>query len=235
MAMRPRRSLTIPISLSLVLHAAAVVGLMQLSAAKHRALPRVYNVTLVAAPAGERAVGVVNPPKPTVDKPAPAKARSKAPTPAPTKAAPPRKTTQATANVPQPATPAPKTPEQPKAGGGATGGKGADAANVKIDSGFDFPFPGYLENIVNQIADNFYSGGHAPKGDLRATVSFLIHRDGSVSNIRLMDPSVSYPFNIEAKGAVESVGKVKGFGRLPDGYTDDVLPVVFSFDPKIIR
>ena len=203
MTMRPRRSLTVPLSFSLVLHGAAVVGLMQLSAAKHHALPRVYNVRLVAAPAGDRAVGVVNPPKPTADKPAPPKARSKAPTPAPTKAAPPRKTTQATASVPTPPTPPPKSVEQPKAGGGATGGKGADAATVQLESGLDFPFPGYLDNIVNQIASNFYSGGNVPKGQLRATVSFLIHRDGSVSNIRLMEPSVSYPFNIEAKGAVE--------------------------------
>lgn len=235
MAMRPRRSLTVPISFSLVLHAAAVAGLMQLNSATHRALPRVYNVTLVAAPAGERAVGVVSPPKPVADKPAPPKLKSKAPTPAPPKTPPPRKTTQATANVPTPPKPTPRAPEQPKAGGGATGGKGADAATVQIESGFDFPYQGYLDNIVNQIAKNFYSAGDAPKGQLRATVSFLIHRDGSVSNIRLMEPSASYGFNTEAKGAVEAVGKVKGFGRLPDEFTDDVLPVIFSFDPRIIR
>jgi protein TonB len=232
--MRSRRSLTVPLSFSLVLHAAAVVGLMQFTAAKHHALPRVYNVTLVAAPAGPRAVGVVDAPKPAPEKAAPPKARTKSPAPT-TKAAPAKKTTQATANVPAPVTPPARTPEQPKAGGGATGGKGSDAATVKIESGFDFPYQGYLDNIVNQIAKNFYSGGGAPKGQLRATVTFLIHRDGSVSSIRITEQSVSYDFNLEAKGAVEAVGKVRGFGPLPAGFADDVLPVVFSFDPRIIR
>ena len=179
MALRPRRSLKFPLGVSLVLHAAAVLGIMQLSAGSRRALPRVYNVTLVAAPEGPRALGVVNPPKPAPEKAPPPKARTaKAPVTT-TKTAPAKKPTQATANVPQPETPPAKTPEQPKAGGGATGGKGADAATVKIESGFDFPYPGYLDNIVNQIAKNFYNGQDPPRGQLRATVTFLIHRDGS--------------------------------------------------------
>ena len=39
----------------------------------------------------------------------------------------------------------------PKAGGGETGGKGTDVANVST-AGKDFPYPAYLQNIINQIA-----------------------------------------------------------------------------------
>ena len=38
----------------------------------------------------------------------------------------------------------------PVAGGGETGGRGTDVANIRTE-GIDFPFPGYLENIVREI------------------------------------------------------------------------------------
>jgi len=34
---------------------------------------------------------------------------------------------------------------------------------------------------------------------------------------------------------VEQAGAVKAFGPLPAGFSDDVLPVVFSFDPKVLH
>jgi hypothetical protein len=34
-------------------------------------------------------------------------------------------------------------------------------------------------------------------------------------------------------GAVEAASH--SFGPLPQGFTDDVLPVIFSFDPRLIR
>ena len=42
-----------------------------------------------------------------------------------------------------------------------------------------------------------------------------------------------YSFDTEAMGAVEAAAR--SFGPLPSGFSDDVLPVIFSFDPRLIR
>jgi hypothetical protein len=51
-----------------------------------------------------------------------------------------------------------------------------DRRRDRADGGIDFPFPGYLNNIVRQIALRFTP----PERDarLRAEIMFLIHRDG---------------------------------------------------------
>ena len=148
--------------------------------------------------------------------------------------------------VPQSAVPKPITPTRSvapvaggsasvpgttPAGGGPTGGRGRDVVSVKVQ-GIAFPFPGYLENITRQIALNFKPRSGAA---LRAEVSFLIRRDGSVSDLRLVSRSGVYAFDLECIGAVEAVGQSKSFGALPSGFRDDVLPVVFSFDPTVLR
>jgi periplasmic protein TonB len=112
------------------------------------------------------------------------------------------------------------------------GGKGNDVATVRSD-GIEFPFPGYLNNIVRQIALNFRPRN--PDARLKAEVRFLIHRDGSVSNIEFIRHSGNYSFDLEAQGAVDAAASARGFGPLPDGFTDDVLPVVFSFDPAFLK
>ena len=150
--------------------------------------------------------------------------------PAPTKVKPPK-----AVKTPPLATPAaaarpaaPKAAAAPVAGGGPTGGRGADVANVQVD-GIDFPYPGYLQNVVRQIAVNFKPS----RGGLTAVVAFLIRRDGSVTGIRLTTRSGVYSFDTEAMGAVEAAAR--SFGPLPAGFSDDALPVIFSFDPRLIR
>jgi hypothetical protein len=54
-------------------------------------------------------------------------------------------------------------------------------------------------------------------------------------SISITKPSGSYGFDLEAKGAVEAAGAARAFGPLPEGFSDDVLTVIFTFDPKIIR
>ena len=193
-------------------------------------LPPIYKVNIVAAPAGPRAIGEVTPdPAPVTPAPTPPKMRetpSPVP-PAPTKAAP-TPTTRATPVEGKPkAAPATKAP---KAGGGPVGGRGTDVATVQT-AGIDFPFPGYLNNIVRQIALNFKPRN--PNSPLSATVSFLIHRDGTVTNVKFLTRSGVYSFDLEAQGAVERAASA--FGPLPDGFRDDVLPVVFSFDPRFLQ
>jgi hypothetical protein len=47
--------------------------------------------------------------------------------------------------------------------------------------------------------------------------------------------SGNYEFDQEAMGAIEAAARVNAFGPLPDGFADDVLPVIFSFDPRVLR
>ena len=145
----------------------------------------------------------------------------------------PVKSIQRTKAVPR-ATPTPPTAKPTAAAaaavarGGPTGGAGADVANVRID-GIEFPFPGYLNNIVRQVALNFSPDN--PAANAHAEIAFLIRRDGSVVGLRFVTRSGDYAFDLEAQGALEKASPA--FGPLPDGFHDDVLPVVFSFDPRL--
>jgi TonB family protein len=73
-----------------------------------------------------------------------------------------------------------------------------------------------------------------PRTDaLRADVAFQVLRDGTVSEVRMVTKSNNFRFDNEARGAVECASAK--FGPLPAGFRDDVLPIVFSFDPTLLR
>ena len=225
-------SLKAPIVTSAVFHLVVLGVIVVRSAAAPPAMPQMYRVNLVAAPAGPRSEGVItNRPAPEQASPTPA-APEKAPPPpttkSTTKGAPPRPTKAATPNITK-TTKAVQTKAPPKAGGGDVGGSGTDVANVNT-AGIEFPYPGYLQNIVRQIALRFEVPRNA--ASLIAEVTFLIHRDGTVTGIRLIRNSGSYVFDQTAIGAVESAGRAGRFGPLPQGFPDDVLPVIFSFTPE---
>jgi protein TonB len=220
---------------SLVLHAGLVAAFLAMRPGKGPPAPPYYRVNLIAAAASEApAAGVVTPPKatppPTVTK-APPRPKTDEVAPVPTK-------TLTQPVVDKRATPSvaekrvdPRTPV-PVAGGGTEGGTGADVANVKTD-GIDFPYPGYLEQIVRAIRLRF----RPPAGmaALTAEVSFLIKRDGSIMGFRFTKNSRNFNFDLEVQGAIEAAANDKAFGALPRDFKDDVLPVVFSFDPRLIR
>ena len=236
-----------PFAVSALLHAAIATLLFNtLKEQKQVALPPMYRVEIIAAPAGQRAIGevkseqtaaktAVTPPAASQssvkDMPLPtANPAPKTParvTPSDAKAKPVAKAGPAEAK----ATPQPKT-EAPKAGGGPVGDKGTDVATVRSD-GIEFPFPGYLNNIVRQIALKF--NPRNPAARLKAEVRFLIHRDGSVSDITFIRRSGNFSFDLEAQGAVEAASSAHAFGPLPTGFPDDALPVVFSFDPAFLK
>jgi len=238
-----------PFAVSAVMHAAlGMLAFQSLKQPKPIALPPMYRVNIVAAPAGERAIGEVK--TGTSNLPAPVTRPSTAPSSVkemPLPAAkplrkPPVRATPAeakTAPTPKPSTAAPTEPkaaaqpetDAPRAGGGPVGDKGTDVATVRSD-GIEFPFPGYLNNIVRQIALNFKPRTEAR---LKAEVRFLIHRDGSVSGLAFVKRSGVFSFDLEAQGAVEAASSARRFGPLPAGFPDDVLPVVFSFDPEFLR
>jgi periplasmic protein TonB len=217
------------IGASVVLHAAIITAFLALRASRPPALPPIYRVNIIAAAPGAAAAGVVTPTTPVTetDNPAPPRPKTDEVVPMPTKTLTRRVPKLATPNVAK--TKADRNAPVPVAGGGEHGGKGTDVANVRTE-GIDFPYPGYLENIVRQIAVLF----HPPAGSrLKAEVMFLIRRDGSVSDVKFLQRSGSYTFDLEAQGAVEAASKK--FGPLPAGFRDDVLPVMFSFDPRLIR
>jgi protein TonB len=237
MAADERISLGAPMALSVLLHVAAGAALVFARSTPHPPTAPIYRVSLVAAPAGARAIGVVQPtpvpaaatPAPVPPTPAPVPRARETPTPArmslPAKTAPARAPKTATPNAAKSSA----TTRAPAAGGGPEGGRGADVANVKAD-GIAFPYPVYLANIVRQIALNFKP---TARGALTAEVSFIIRRDGTVAGVRLTRRSSVYSFDQDALAAIELASHA--FGTLPDGFADDVLPVVFSFDPRLIH
>lgn len=236
-ASRGELSLRGPILLSAVAHLAAGSFFLLARGAPSVPLPPTYRVSLIAAPPAPRQIGIVQPAEtpvtpPKVETPAPIARSVPVPSnlPAPAKAPPKKVAKVATPNA-VPAPTKPKTPA-PAAGGGPIGGKGADVANVTVD-GIEFPYPGYLENVVRQIALRFKAP--ASGRSLTAVVAFLIRRDGSVTGLRLTTRSGVYSFDTEAMGAVDAAAGARAFGPLPQGFSDDVLPVIFSFDPRLIH
>ncbi|MBK6488611.1 MAG: hypothetical protein IPF98_17575 [Gemmatimonadetes bacterium] len=184
-APRARGKLGLPATMSIVLHASLAAVAIVMARGHQVTLPPVYQVDLVAAPAGPRAIGQVSeqPAAPPPPAPTPPPKRAEAPTqsavpvkkPAAKKAAPRATPVPNAAQVQTRDTPA------PKAGGGPEGGTGTDVANVSVQ-GIPFPYPGYLENIVRQIALRFKPrSGQA----LVAEVIFLIRRDGSTTGFFL--------------------------------------------------
>jgi protein TonB len=205
--------------------------------------PPVYRIELIGAAGLKRQMGIVADQQPDVTTPeAPAPKAAERP-PEPVKPPPPAKTPakpvpkpppKATANATKAkdvgAKTVAKTPSKaalPVAGSGQKTGKGTDVTNMVAD-GIAFPYQGYLNNIIRQITLNFSVRGSA----LVAEVKFLIHRDGSVSDIQILTRSGSASFDREARGAIEAAGNSGLFGPLPSGFPDDVLPVFFTFAPE---
>jgi protein TonB len=235
LALRRAPAMSVPVGLSLLLHAAVFVPALLYRGGRAPALPPMYNVELVAAPKGEVQAGVVRDDPPPTPPPVETKAPPKAVTNPLEKVAPIKPPVRATKEPVQATPNVTKTPEKvatataPTAGGGETGGAGTDVANVKTE-GIDFPFPGYLQNIVRQVTINFKPRN---PGALKAEVFFLIRRDGTVTGFRIVTSSGNYAFDLEAQGAIEAAQA--NFGPLPSGFADDILPVSFSFNPARIR
>lgn len=108
-----------------------------------------------------------------------------------------------------------------------TAEEGGEDINVRLE-GVQRDYPEYYSNIIRQIDRCFRWQGSS---DLRATVYFVINRDGTVSDMDVVEGSGSFSFDIDAIGAVECAGSRNRFGPLPDELTFDRLPILFKFDP----
>ena len=204
---------------SLLAHGLAVAAFILMTRAP-ASLGTVYAVKLVAAPAAPPEARRAAPeavPRPQ-ERTAPVKPPTRtAKMTAPTKAAPTRKTEAA----PQTA-----SPERPNPG--ETPSTGTHVANVETP-GAEFPYPEYLERIVNEI----YRRWQRPIGTtaLRTQIQFAISRDGTVRGIRIVNRSRSYSFDLGAQGAVEAAANARAFGPLPEGFRSDVLEIALWFVP----
>lgn len=186
--------------------------------------PLVYSVELVAAPRPTATS------RPAATPPAPPTAPTVAPKPKPEpkKSAPVAKP-KAPPKVDPKVEPTPAKPTSGELAPGATPGAGTDVDNVKVQ-GAPFPFPEYLNRLTNEILRRW----SRPLGTaaLQAEVSFTIHRDGSVRDIRIVQKSRSYSFDLGAQGAVEQAAEDRAFGPLPSGWQSDILQVAFLFTPR---
>ncbi|MGA2384082.1 MAG: TonB C-terminal domain-containing protein [Gemmatimonadales bacterium] len=228
---------------SAALHALVVVTFLVAGAGRHRPpLPPFYRVSLVAPPGVPAATAAAAAPAP--EKPAPTLARRNPQPPAAKSArsrepAVPLAKPAAPKSRPAPLSPAPSTPRpaaasapaQPVGVPGGTPG-GTDVATIKTE-GVEFPFPGYLQNLVGQVYRRWRPAPSSAA--LEAEVFFFVHRDGSMTGLQFIKRSGSFAFDLEAQGAIEAAARAGAFGQLPAGYGPDVLPVSFYFNPRSVR
>jgi len=178
--------------------------------------PRTYRVKLVAVAAEDA---------PTRQDPQPAERAEeehRPPPPEPTER--PKPETERPTTVEE--TPEPEAATEPA----RAEEEGEEAVNVQTE-GATFAFPDYLENIIRQV--NRYWRPPTSGRRLRAELTFVIRRDGSVSEIEWVRRSGDGAFDLEARGAVEAAGRARAFGPLPDDYPRDRLKVSFYFDPSV--
>ncbi len=225
MSRHERVVMNVPLGLvgTVVVHGVALTVFLA-SASGARSAPPTYRVRLVAAPdftpdqrpappAVEREAAPKEPPAPAA-KPVPKNTASSA-------APPPVADTKRREAAPR-STPAPRVP-------GEAPSTGSDAATVSTE-GVEFPFPEFLQNIVSQVLRRWQRP--LDNTPLEAEVGFMVHRDGSVTDLQFVKRSGNFAFDLEAQGAIEEAGRFKAFGSLPDGWVPDVLFVRFYFSGK---
>jgi TonB family protein len=162
---------------------------------------------------------------PQVEPPAPEPEAPPAPRPEPPKPA----------QADRPTTPPPPNPDsarrdQPSAGPGAVASSpGGENINIRME-GLRRDYPEYYNTIVFQINRCF--SRNAANGRWVAVVSFVIMRDGSVTDLRLAQRSPNQAFNVQAMEAVECAGQRGRIGPLPSDMPFDRLPIQFTFEPS---
>ncbi len=100
---------------------------------------------------------------------------------------------------------------------------------VNVNDGeFAARFPWYVQMITRTVQQYWYTQDIAsgtPYGS-QVVLDFTIHRDGTVSDIRMEQPSSSPTLNLSATHAVQRVGS---FQPLPSQYTGSTVSVEYTF------
>ena len=208
---------------TLVVHGLVIVLLFGTPTGRPR-LPPTYRVRLIAAPAADlearKAPEAFE--RPAEEKPAPIPA-AKRPQSTVSRATPPPTQDQTRREA------APRTTSTTQPLPGEKPSTGNDVATVSTE-GIAFPFPEYLQNIVSQVLRLWQRPDQ--RTALEAEVSFLVHRDGSVTDLSFVKRSGNFSFDLDAQGVIEEAGNRRLFGALPPGWSADVLFVRFYFAPQ---
>jgi protein TonB len=94
--------------------------------------------------------------------------------------------------------------------------------DLKIDAEI-FKFPQYAKSIQKKIADAWK---HDKWNNLRVEVFFRIHRDGSVSGVRIKKSSGNTSFD---ENGVSTIKAAAPFDKLPERFTSNTLRFIFVF------
>lgn len=114
----------------------------------------------------------------------------------------------------------------------------ADSADTEEETGEDIRvrmegverlYPRYYDNIIVQLRRCFRWQGAA---GLEVQVYFVIDRDGTVSDDRVVRSSGNIRFDLRAIEAVVDCAGEGRFGPLPEDLPYDRLPVLFNFHPQ---
>jgi len=169
------------------------------------------------------------PPAPPAPAPTPPAPRQQ---PSPPQPSPPQPRAQPPPRPEAPREPEPR-PQPPPQQAASTGPRpdpnspGGDNLNLQL-RGVECPTPDYCNNIIRQVNRYFRSPGAGAAAE--ADVYFVIHRDGSISGLRMVSSTGGAGFRLAVLEAVEQAGINRAFGPLPQPFPDQ-LPVSFYFRP----
>jgi len=96
-----------------------------------------------------------------------------------------------------------------------------------LQEGLMRDYPAYWDKIITQISMCF----RGSQTQHSATVRFTVHRDGTISDLDVVESSGSLAFEVSAMEAVECAGRGR-LGPLPSDFQYETLPVLFSFKPR---
>jgi TonB family protein len=234
---RPDAPHGVATALSLAAHAAFVVFLVLISQPRRLAIPppislpvRVVSPGALARLSAPAAAPAQAPRRPVIEKvrdeaPAP----SKEALPLPDKG----KKVKETKPAPRPAAPSPRAAgdgsavELPSAGNGLGGDGSPGLTNFGASvSGFDadFPFAYYAEQIQSLIGANWLKPD--VPGGTACVVSFLIHRSGQVTDVKVETPS---GLGFYDRAATRSIYAANPLPPLPPEFRRDELGVHIRF------
>jgi len=181
---------------------------------------QIVSVALVSA----QALGVAEPPpapkRETPPTPAPA-AETPKPRPRPTK---PSATKPSTKPAPEPAPAADQLVRREGSASGSSTGTAALGARVGFDNP-NFKHSYFVDRLVAMLSSQWQRPSLG--GELLALVHFTIHRDGAVSDIRIVESSGYSSYDLAALRAVQQAAP---FPPLPQSYNQGSLGVTVEFE-----
>ena len=120
-------------------------------------------------------------------------------------------------------------------GGSGTGGSGTGSGSGP-GSAFssqiglsNFPFTYYLQNLINRVSGNWFTSLVDPgiTGSFQTIVYFRIHKNGQVSDLKIMESSGIRSLDMSALRAIQNSAP---FPPLPRAYEDEYLGINLIFE-----